>query len=65
MVDLGFEYVDLSHGVRISLIPGLLRAVDEKLMKVSSVHNFCPLPTGISHPAPNLYQPSSPERKER
>ena len=35
MVDLGFEYVDLSHGVRISLIPGLLRALDEKLMKVS------------------------------
>jgi len=65
MVDLGFEYVDLSHGVRISLIPGLLRALDEKLMKVSYVHNFCPLPTGISHAAPNLYQPSSPERKER
>ena len=65
MADLGFEYVELSHGVRISLIPGLLRAVDEKLIKVSSAHNFCPLPTGINHAAPNLYQPSSPDRKER
>ena len=65
MVDFGFEYIDLTHRVRISLISGLLRAVDEKLMKISSVHNFCPLPTGISHSTPNLYQPSSPERKER
>ena len=65
MVDLGFEYIELSHGVRISLVPGILRAVDEKLIKITSTHNFCPLPTGINHAAPNLYQPSSPDRKER
>ena len=65
MVVFGFEYIDLTHRVRISFIPSLLRAVDEKLMKIYSIHNCCPLPTGISHAAPNLYQPISPERKER
>jgi len=65
MVDFGFEYIDLTHRVRISFIPGLLRVVDEKLMKIYSIHNYCPLPTDISHAAPNLYQPFFPERKER
>ena len=26
--DLGFEYAELSHGIRISLLPGILQAVD-------------------------------------
>lgn len=65
LVDLGFEYVELSHGVRITLVPGILRAVDEGLIKVSSVHNFCPLPTGVTGAAPNLYQPSSRNGQEQ
>jgi sugar phosphate isomerase/epimerase len=64
MVDLGFEYIELSHGIRISLVPGILRAVDEGIVKISSTHNFCPLPAGINHPAPNLYSPASPDVRE-
>lgn len=64
MVDLGFEYIELSHGIRISLVPGILRAVDEGIVKISSTHNFCPLPAGINYPAPNLYSPSSPDVRE-
>jgi len=26
--DLGFEYAELSHGTRLSLVPGILEAVD-------------------------------------
>ena len=26
--DMGFEYAELSHGIRISLLPGILQAVD-------------------------------------
>ncbi len=59
MVDLGFEYIELSHGIRVSLVPGILQAVHEKIVKISSVHNFCPLPNGIQHPAPNLFKPSA------
>lgn len=64
MADLGFEYVELSHGIRITLVPGILKAVEEGVAKISSTHNFCPLPTGINQPAPNLYSPSSLDPRE-
>lgn len=62
---LGFERAELSHGVRLELAPGVLRAVDEGLIQISSVHNFCPLPATIGHAAPNLFQPSSRRKNER
>lgn len=65
MAGLGFTHVELSHGIRITLVPGVLRAVEEGIVKVASCHNFCPLPTGVMHAAPNLYQPSSRDAKER
>jgi sugar phosphate isomerase/epimerase len=63
--DLGFEYVELSHGTRISLMPGILEAVDAGEMKISSLHNFCPLPMGVNYSAPNLYQFSAEKPRER
>ncbi|HWQ93159.1 MAG TPA: sugar phosphate isomerase/epimerase [Clostridia bacterium] len=63
--DLGFEYAELSHGTRISLLPGILEAVDAGEIKISSLHNFCPLPMGVNHAAPNLYQFSSDRVRER
>src|SRR5213075_1935302 len=63
--DLGFEYAELSHGTRISLLPGILEAVDAGEIKISSVHNFCPLPMGVNNSAPNLYQFSSERPRER
>jgi len=65
MADLGFDHVELSHGVRISLVPGILKALDEGVVRVSSVHNFCPLPAGVTQAAPNLFEPSSKEPRER
>jgi sugar phosphate isomerase/epimerase len=61
----GFEYAELSHGIRISLLPGIFEAVDAGEIKISSLHNFCPLPMGVNHAAPNLYRFSSPDRRER
>jgi sugar phosphate isomerase/epimerase len=61
---LGFEYVELSHGIRITLVPGILRAIEEGVIKVASTHNFCPLPTGVVQPAPNLFEPSNSEHRE-
>lgn len=63
--DLGFEYAELSHGTRISLMPGILEAVDAGEIKISSVHNFCPLPMGVNNSAPNLYQFSAERDRER
>jgi sugar phosphate isomerase/epimerase len=64
MVALGFKRIELSHGIRISLVPGILKAVEEGLVEISSVHNFCPLPNMVQYAAPNLYQPSSSDVRE-
>ena len=63
--ELGFDYAELSHGTRISLLPGILQAVDAGEIKISSLHNFCPLPMGVNHAAPNLYQFSAEKSRER
>lgn len=65
LADLGFDQVELSHGTRLTLVPGILRGVEEGLVKVASVHNFCPLPVGIMGSAPNLYEPSAASHRER
>jgi hypothetical protein len=63
--DMGFEYAELSHGIRISLLPGILEAVDAGEIKISTLHNFCPLPMGVNQAAPNLFLFSSPDERER
>ena len=63
--DLGFEYAELSHGIRISLVPGILDAVQAGEMKISTLHNFCPLPVGVTGPSPNLYEFSSDRERDR
>ena len=65
VADLGFEWVELSHGIRVTLVPGVLKALAEGVVRVSSVHNFCPLPAGQTKPAPNLYMPSGADPRER
>jgi sugar phosphate isomerase/epimerase len=62
---LGFEYAELGHGTRISLLPGILDAVDSGLIRISTLHNFCPLPMGVTKAAPNVFQFSSENPRER
>src|SRR5689334_280673 len=62
---LGFEYAEIGHGTRITLVEGIQRAVVAGEMKIASLHNFCPLPVGITGPAPDLYKPSSTDERER
>jgi sugar phosphate isomerase/epimerase len=62
---LGFEYAELSHGIRLSLVPGIIEAVDAGEMKISSLHNFCPLPIGVMQAAPNLYEFSAENELDR
>lgn len=64
MVGLGFKRIELSHGIRLSLVAGILDAVDAGLVEISSVHNFCPLPGSVQFAAPNLYQPSASDPRE-
>jgi len=59
VADLGFAYAELSHGIPVSLVPGILDAVEKGIIKISSTHNFCPLPPGVTQPSPNYYEPSA------
>jgi sugar phosphate isomerase/epimerase len=63
--ELGFEYAELGHGTRLSLLDGVQQAVHAGEIKISSLHNFCPLPLGVNGPAPDYYLPSSRRESER
>ena len=65
IVDLGFDYVELGHGIRISLMPGIQEMYDAGKVKFSSLHNFCPLPVEVMGASPDCYQFSSGYTKER
>jgi sugar phosphate isomerase/epimerase len=62
---LGFEWIELGHGTRLSLMDGILKAFENEGFRFSSLHNFCPLPVEITRPAPDCYQFSSPRQAER
>jgi sugar phosphate isomerase/epimerase len=65
--DMGFEFVEISHGTNVSLVHGLLQAFDAGEIRVSSVHNFCPSPIEVLMDAPDVYEFSShsPADRER
>ena len=63
--DLGFDYAELSHGIRLSLIPGIFEAVDAGVIRISSLHNFCPLPMGVNAAAPNIFKFTAENARER
>jgi len=64
MAELGFGHVELSHGIRVSLVPGIIKGVREGIVQVSSTHNFCPLPPGVTQAAPNLFEPTGLDQAE-
>ena len=53
---LGFPIVELGHAIRFSLWPGILRAHEEELIKIGTLHNFCPVPTSVFRPNPNCFE---------
>lgn len=63
--ELGFEWIEVSHGTKISLLPGLLDAVNAGEIKVSSLHNFCPPPVEVTMDAPDVYEFTSDKAWER
>jgi sugar phosphate isomerase/epimerase len=65
IVELGFENIELGHGIRLSLVDGILRFREKSTVRFSSLHNFCPLPIEITRAAPDCYQFSSQRQSER
>jgi sugar phosphate isomerase/epimerase len=62
---IGFDFAELSHGIHLGLLEGILAAVDAGDIRISTLHNFCPLPIGVTRPAPNLFQFTAEDRRER
>ena len=56
ILDLGFENVELSHGIRISLAGGIQGMYDQGKVRISSLHNFCPLPMEVQGSSPDCYE---------
>jgi sugar phosphate isomerase/epimerase len=65
IVELGFDYIELGHGIRLSLMPGIQEMFDQGKVRFSSLHNFCPLPVEVMHASPDCYQISAAYSKER
>lgn len=63
--ELGFDWIEVSHGTRLSLLPGLLEAVQAGEIRVSSLHNFCPAPVEVMMDAPDVYEFTSASAAER
>jgi sugar phosphate isomerase/epimerase len=63
--ELGFDLIELGHGIRISLMPGIQKAFDAGEVRFSSLHNFCPLPVEVMGASPDCYTFSSHSAAER
>ncbi len=65
ILDLGFDTIELSHGMNISLFPGIKKAFEEGRFKVCGLHNYCPSPVEVMIDAPDCYEFTSHRKDER
>jgi len=63
--ELGFDLIELGHGIRLSLMPGIQKTFDAGQVRFSSLHNFCPLPVEVMKASPDCYQFSAVSSEER
>lgn len=65
ILELGFDAVEISHGIRASQLEGILAARDHCRFKVTSVHNFLPMPVEVPTDSPDCYEFTSHRVKDR
>jgi len=63
--ELGFDLIELGHGTRLSLMPGIQKMFDSGQVRFTSLHNFCPLPVEVMVASPNCYEFSAAFNEER
>jgi sugar phosphate isomerase/epimerase len=63
--ELGFDLIELGHGTRLSLVPGIQEMFDAGEVRFSSLHNFCPLPVEVMVASPDCYKFSAVSSEER
>ena len=62
---MGFDTMEISHGLKVSLLPGIQKAYKEGRIKVSGLHNFCPSPVELLIDAPDAYEFTSHRSNDR
>ncbi len=62
---MGFDTIELSHGLKLSLLPGVHDAFRSGKIKICGLHNFCPSPVEILADAPDCFQFTSDDKRER
>jgi|TARA_B110000495_G_C23014901_1_gene600857 sugar phosphate isomerase/epimerase len=65
ILELGFDTLELSHGMTVAKLPGIQRAFAANKFKCVGVHNYFPSPTEVMIDAPDAYQFSSDNQTER
>ena len=63
--EFDFDFIELGHGTRLSLMPGIQKMFDAGQVRFSRLHNFCPLPVEVMVASPNCYQFSARSTEER
>lgn len=56
IVSLGVDYIELSHGMTVTKLPGIRAAFERGLFRCSGVHNYFPSPTEVMIDAPDAYE---------
>ena len=62
---LGFDLIELDHGIRMPLMPGIQKMFDGGEIRFSSLDNFCPLPDEAAVASPGCYKFSAASVEER
>ena len=65
ILEMGFDRVELGYDVRVDLVPGVLKMVEQKAVTVGTVHNFCPVPMGAPKGHPELFTFASKDSRIR
>ena len=67
ILDLGFDTIELGHGLKAPVVQEILEARKSLRFNVSTLHNFCPLPPEVQVDNPDCYEFTShrPSDRER
>ena len=67
IVDLGFTDIELSHGLNLPMMEGVLKMAETGTINFTSLHNFCPQPVEVMTDSPDCYEftSSRPEIRTR
>ena len=65
ILDLGFDAIELGHGLHASVVHEMLELRKKSSFVVSSLHNFCPLPPEVMVDQPDCYEFTSDRPGDR